>query len=78
MRATFWGCADKMLYYDDKRERYKNKQPWDFPAAIGKYDNLYPTALAKVTKAIRGQGNELINNDRESQAVRLTDADKPR
>ena len=25
-----------------------------------------------------GQGKELVNNDRESQAVRLTDADKPR
>ena len=67
-----------MLTYNDKRERYANKQPWDFPAAVGRYDNLYPCGVSKTTKAIRGQGKELVNNDRESQAVRLTDADKPR
>ena len=62
-----------MLTYNDKRERYKNRQPWDFPAAVGRYDNLYPCGVSKTTKAIRGQGNELVNNDRESQAVRLPD-----
>ena len=66
------------MEYFDKRERYKNKQPWDFPAAVGRYDNLYPCGVSKTTKAIRGQGKELVNNDRESQAVRLTDADKSR
>ena len=48
------------MHYPDNKIRYANKQPWDFPAAVGRYDNLYPTALAKVTKAIRGQGTDLV------------------
>ena len=49
-----------MLTYNDKRERYANKQPWDFPAAVGRYDNLYPVGVSKTTKAIRGQGTDLV------------------
>ena len=61
------------MHYPDNKIRYQSKQPWDFPAAVGRYDNLYPCGVSKTTKAIRGQGNELVNNDRESQAVRLPD-----
>ena len=59
-----------MLTYNDKRERYKNRQPWDFPAAVGRYDNLYPCGVSKTTKAIRGQGKDLVADPN----VRLTDA----
>ena len=61
------------MHYPDKKILYANKQPWEFPAAVGRYDNLYPCGVSKTTKAIRGQGKELVNNDRESQAVRLPD-----
>jgi hypothetical protein len=64
----------EIMHYPDKKILYANKQPWDFPAAIGRYDNLYLCGVSKTTKAIRGKGIDLVADPN----IRLTDADKPR